>query len=95
MAVKLNVKVNRVTYKCFDCLRLKNPETETPHIAVIIANVRPNPAGQIDLVLGNALLCPVCYEKGEKEKKFIDVAKINQAQKFIDRKGLVESGGLN
>ena len=92
MAVKINVRVNRVTYKCFDCLRLKNPEAETPHIAVIIANVRPNPAGQIDLVLGNALLCPVCYEKGEKEKKFIDVAKINQAQKFIDKQGLVEKG---
>lgn len=89
MGVKVEVRAANVTYKCFDCLRLKNPKNDPPHVISIIASETPTPSGQIQLNLANAHLCEKCWKTNDEAKNFIPATDIVGGQPFIDKSGVM------
>ena len=89
MSIEVKIRANNVTFKCFNCLQLKNPKKEPPHVIAVITSVTPTPTGQVQINLGNALLCPSCWERTNKDGKFIPASDISQEQAFIDKSGII------
>lgn len=63
MAINVNFGGNLVSYKCFDCLQLKNPEENSPTVVRIISGFTPQPNGQVQIGMGFQHVCPKCFKK--------------------------------
>lgn len=79
MPVRVELGANRVAYKCFNCLRMKNPVSDPLHVITVIVGVAGNKQGpgMVTLNLANQHVCGKCFRKLNSRKAFCDIADVN------------------
>ncbi len=66
MPFQINMRGTKVLYKCFGCLKIKNPITDKMTVIQVIQAMVPSDAGRVEAQLGITHLCPKCFKKAER-----------------------------
>lgn len=97
----VEIQGRNVAYKCFACLKLRNPIKSKPIIVNAIVAMAPDATGHIAIQVSAVHLCKGCFRWNKFLGRFADPVEIDpsfgkqrpQAQTIIDRETTMPKAG--
>ena len=91
--LQLRIEARSVTYKCFNCLKLKNPIADRPVLTNAILAMAPGKDGGINMKISAVHMCESCYNRAARKGKFCTPEQIdpNIAKKAPQVPSIIDS----